>query len=69
MGVFAEKLPALQPIVNVSFATVVVSVGRVQDAAVPAVTEPPPVAESATYVVVVLGVTVIVGVLTEPSGV
>lgn len=69
VGVFCVKLPALQPIVRVSFETLVVNTGNVHDAFVPAVTEPPPVALDATYFVVVLGVTVIVGVLTVPAGV
>jgi hypothetical protein len=41
----------------------------VNEAADPAVTEPPPVALEATYLEVVLGVTVMVGVLTVPAGV
>ena len=69
VGVFAVNSPALQPMVRVSFATEVVREGRVQAAAEPAVTEPPPVAEAATYLLTVLGVTVIVGVDTEPAGV
>ena len=63
------KLPALHPMDSVSFATDVVITGNVQDAAEPAVTDPPPVEDAATYLVVVLGVTVMVGVLTDPSGV
>lgn len=69
VGVFAEKLPPLHASVNVSPETVAENAGNVQLAAVPAVTLPPPVALPATYFVVVEGVTVIVGVLTVPSGV
>ena len=63
------KLPSVHPIVSVSFTTDVVKVGSVHAAAEPAVTDPPPVADDATYFVVVLGVTVMVGVDTDPSGV
>ena len=69
VGVFAEKLPALQDNVRVSFSTEVDRDGSVQLAAVPALTLPPPLAELATYFVVVDGVTVIVGVPTVPPGV
>lgn len=69
VGVFAVKLPSVQLMVSVSFVTLVFSTGRVQLAAVPAVAEPPPVADAATYLLTVLGVTVIVGVEMEPSGV
>ena len=70
VGVLAVKLPSVQPMVSVSLATLVVSTGIVAEAAVPAVTLPPPVAEDATYLLVtVLGVTVMVGVLTVPPGV
>lgn len=69
VGVFAVKLPALHPSVSVSPDTLVVNEGSVQLAAVPAVTEPPPVALAATYFVVVVGVTVMVGVETVPAGV
>ena len=59
VGVFV-----VNPRVSVSFDTVALKL-----AAVPAVTEPPPVALAATYFDVVLGVTVMVGVLTLPAGV
>lgn len=69
VGVFAVNDPAVQPMVSTSLATDVVNTGRVQDAAFPAVTAPPPVALPATYLLTVFGVTVMVGVETEPSGV
>lgn len=61
VGVFGVKLPATQPIVNVSLATLVVMDGIVALAAVPAVTTPPPVALDATYFDAVFNVTVVVG--------
>ena len=69
VGVFAVKLPAVQLRVSVSPLTEVVKLGIVALAAVPAVTEPPPVAEAATYLVAVLAVTVMVGVEIVPAGV
>ena len=54
------------PAVIVSVSPLTVYVGIVHEAALPAVTEPPPEALDATYFVVVEGVTVIVGVLTVP---
>ncbi len=69
VGVFAVKLPPVQPMVSVSFATEVVSVGSVHAAAVPAVTEPPPVALPATYLEAVFNSMVRVGAETEPEGV
>ena len=63
-SVTAVGVLAVHPSVKVSPETVAEKL-----AAVPAVTDPPPVALDATYLVAVLGVTVIVGVLTLPSGV
>jgi len=63
------KLPSVQFRTRFSSLTVVSSTGIVQEAAVPAVTAPPPVALLATYLVEVAGVTVIVGALTLPAGV
>ena len=69
VGVFAVKLPAVHESVSVSFATLVERVGSVQLAALPAVTEPPPVALEATYLVAVLSVTVGLFTVTLPAGV
>ena len=69
VGVFAVNEPADQPIVRVSFATEVVKTGSVQEAAVPAVVEPPPVALEATYLLAVFSSIVNVGADTEPAGV
>lgn len=48
VGVLAVKLPAVHPNVRVSLDTVAVKLGSVQEAFVPAVTEPPPEALDAT---------------------
>lgn len=69
VGVFAVKLPAAQLSVRFSSVTLVVSTGRIQLAAVPAVTVPPPVALPATYLVVVFRSIVRVGAETVPAGV
>jgi hypothetical protein len=69
VGVFAVKDPAVHEIVSVSSDTVVVSTGIVALAATPAVTDPPPVLDVATYFMSELGVTVIVGAATLPAGV
>ena len=69
VGLFAVKLPALQLSVRFSSATLVVSTGRVHDAAVPAVTDPPPVALPATYLLAVFSSIVSSGAETVPAGV
>jgi hypothetical protein len=69
VGVFGVNEPSVQLKTRFSLLTVVLSVGIVALAAVPAVTVPPPVAEDATYPVEEAGVTVIVGAATLPLGV
>ena len=69
VGVLAVNDPAVQENVRFSFETDVSRTGMVALAAVPADTDPPPVADAATYAVSVLGVTVIVGADTLPAGV
>ena len=69
VGVFAVKDPSVHERTRVSSATEVCRDGKVQEAALPAVTDPPPVADVATYFVEEEGVTVTVGAATDPAGV